>query len=63
MGVKGGPNIPDWDFFDRILDSSSIFSYPGIGIRFTNPLRQIAGDSATIVKRHFEALKGRFGIT
>ena len=45
MGVKGGPNIPNWDTFDTMLDPSSIFSYPGTGFTFTNPLRQNAGAS------------------
>ena len=38
MGVKGGPNIPNWDTFDTMLDPSSKFSYSGTGFTFTNPL-------------------------
>lgn len=45
MGVKGGPNIPNWDTFDTMLDPSSIVSYSGTGFTLTNPLRQNAGAS------------------
>ena len=38
MGVKGGPNIPNWETFNTMLDPSSIISYPGTGLTFTNPL-------------------------
>ena len=43
MGVKGGPNIPNWESFDTMLDPSSIFSYPGTGFTLFNPLIQNAG--------------------
>ena len=38
MGVKGGPNIPNWETFNTMLDPSSFISYPGTGFTFTNPL-------------------------
>ena len=38
MGVKGGPNIPNWETFNTMLDPSSFISYPGTGLTFTNPL-------------------------
>jgi hypothetical protein len=45
MGVKGGPNIPNWETFDTMLDPSSIVSYSGTGFTFTNPLRLTGGFS------------------
>ena len=45
MGVKGGPNIPNWDSFDTMLDPSSLFSYSGTGFTLTNPFKLIGGFS------------------
>ena len=48
MGVKGGPNIPNWDTFDTMLDPSSKFSYSGTGFTFTNPLNYPAWSNWTM---------------
>lgn len=45
MGTVSGPNLPNWQTFDTMLDPSSIISYPGTGFTLTNPLRQNAGAS------------------
>lgn len=45
MGTVSGPNLPNWQTFDTMLDPSSIISYPGTGFTFTNPLRQNASAS------------------
>jgi hypothetical protein len=45
MGVKGGPNIPNWETFDTMLDPSSIVSYSGTGFTFTNPFKLTGGFS------------------
>jgi hypothetical protein len=45
MGVKGGPNIPNWETFDTMLDPSSIVSYSGTGFTFTNPFLLTGGFS------------------
>ena len=45
MGTVSGPNLPNWQTFDTMLDPSSIISYPGTGFTFINPLFQNAGAS------------------
>lgn len=45
MGTVSGPNLPNWQTFDTMLDPSSTASYPGTGFTLFNPLIQNAGAS------------------
>lgn len=58
MGVKGGPNIPNWESYNTIFDPSSNILYPGSGFTFTNPLNYTGWTNWTMGEASTNLLAG-----